>query len=52
MNKKNKRAPIHITKADVKRARKKVAEFQRLLERGKTKKQILEDLLRLIQVGE
>ena len=47
-----KRAPIHITEADVKRAYKKVEEFQRLLKRGKTKEQILNDLLRLIQGGE
>lgn len=47
-----KRAPIHISEADVKRAYKKVEEFQRLLKRGKTKEQILNDLLRLIQGGE
>ena len=33
---KRERAPIHITLADIERAYKKVEEFQRLIERGKT----------------
>ena len=48
--KKEKRAPIHITRADVERAYKKVEEFQRLIERGKTPEQIFKDMLRLIEV--
>ncbi len=47
---KRERAPIHITIADIERAYKKVEEFQRLLERGKTKEQIFKDMLRLIEV--
>ncbi len=47
---KKKRAPIHINLSDVERAYKKVEEFQRLIERGKTKEQIFKDLLKLIQV--
>ncbi len=48
--KKLKRAPIHITLADIERAYKKVEEFQRLIERGKTPEQIFKDMLRLIEV--
>ena len=48
--KKKLRAPIHVTLSDVERAYKKVEEFQRLIERGKTKEQIFKDLLKLIQV--
>jgi len=47
---KKKRAPIHITLSDVERAYKKVEEFQRLIERGKTTEQIFKDLLKLILV--
>ena len=51
MNKKEtKRAPIHVTKADLERAFKKVEDFQRLIERGKTPEQIYKDLLKLILV--
>ena len=45
-----KRAPIHVTLADVEREYKKVELFQRLLKRGKTTEQIFEDLIRLTQV--
>ena len=48
--KKKERAPIHVTLSDVERAYKKVEEFQRLIERGKTPEQIFKDLLKLIQV--
>ena len=48
--KKERRAPIHITLADVERAYKKVEEFQRLIERGKTPEQIFKDMLKLIEV--
>lgn len=48
--KKRKRAPIHVTLSDIERAYKKVAEFQRLIERGKTPEQIFKDLLKLIQI--
>ena len=48
--KKVKRAPIHITLADIERAYKKVEEFQRLIERGKTPEQIFKDMLRLIEI--
>jgi len=48
--KKKKRAPIHVTLSDVERAYKKVEEFNRLLERGKTREQIFKDMLKLIQV--
>jgi hypothetical protein len=48
--KKRKRAPIHITEADINRAYRKVEEFKRLIERGKTPEQIFKDLLKLIQV--
>ncbi len=47
---KTKRAPIHITLADIERAYKKVEEFQRLVARGKTPEQIFKDMLRLIEV--
>ncbi len=49
VEKKN-RAPIYVTLSDVERAYKKVEEFQRLIERGKTAEQIFKDLLKLIQV--
>lgn len=49
---KKERAPIHITKADVERAYKKVEDFRRLVERGKTPEQIFKDLLRLVLVDE
>lgn len=48
--KKGKRAPIRITLADIERAYKRVEEFQRLIERGKTPEQIFKDMLRLIEV--
>ena len=48
--KKVKRAPIHISLADIERAYKKVEEFQRLVKRGKTPEQIFKDMLRLIEV--
>jgi hypothetical protein len=48
--KKKKRAPIHVTLSDVERAYKKVEEFNRLIERGKTSEQIFKDMLKLIQV--
>lgn len=48
--KKKQRAPIHVTLSDVERAYKKVEEFNRLLERGKTREQIFKDMLKLIQV--
>jgi len=35
---------------DIERAYKKVEEFQRLVERGKTPEQIFKDILRLIEV--
>jgi hypothetical protein len=47
---KRERAPIHITLADIERAYKKVEEFQRLIDRGKTPEQIFKDMLRLIEV--
>jgi len=50
MKVKKKRAPIHITLSDVERAYKKVEEFNRLIERGKTREQIFKDMLKLIQV--
>jgi hypothetical protein len=46
---KESRAPIQITLADLKRAYKKVEEFQRLIERGKTPEQIFKDMLRMIE---
>ncbi|TFG25364.1 MAG: hypothetical protein EU529_01430 [Promethearchaeota archaeon] len=48
--KKKERAPIHFTLSDVERAYKKVEEFQRLIERGKTPEQIFKDLLKLVQM--
>ena len=48
--KKKPRSPIYVTLSDIQRAYKKVEEFQRLIERGKTKEQIFKDLLKLIQV--
>ena len=51
MTKEKKRAPINISETDVERAYKKVESFQRILKRGKTKEQILNDMLRLIQGG-
>ena len=48
--KKKQRAPIHVTLSDVERAYKKVEEFNRLLERGKTREQIFEDMLKLHQL--
>jgi len=50
IEKKKKRAPIHVTLSDVERAYKKVEEFNRLIERGKTREQIFKDMLKLIQV--
>ncbi len=44
------RAPIYVSLSDVERAYKKVEEFQRLIERGKTTEQIFKDILKLIQV--
>ena len=49
---KRERAPIQITKADVERAYRKVKEFRRLVERGKTPEQIFKDLLKLVQVDD
>ena len=49
-NSKKERAPIRLSAADYERAYKKAKEFKKLLEKGKTKEQILEDLLRLISV--
>lgn len=48
--KKKTRSPIYVTPSDIERAYKKVEEFQRLIERGKTREQIFKDLLKLIQV--
>jgi len=48
--KKKTRSPIYVTLSDIERAYKKVEEFQRLIDRGKTKEQIFKDLLKLIQV--
>ena len=39
---------IHITRNDVLRAAKKVKEFQKLLDRGKTPQEIFQDLLKVI----
>jgi len=50
--KKRERAPIHISLSDIERTYKKVEEFQRLVERGKTPEQIFKDLLKLMSVGE
>ncbi len=47
---KRKRAPVHVTLADIERAYKKVEEFQRLVKRGKSPEQIFKDMLKLIQV--
>jgi hypothetical protein len=49
---KNKQAPIHLSKSDIERAFKKVEEFKKLIERGKTPQQIFEDLTRLVEVNE
>ncbi|MBD3215904.1 MAG: hypothetical protein GF311_25055 [Candidatus Lokiarchaeota archaeon] len=49
---KNKQAPIHLSKSDIERAFKKVEEFKRLTERGKTPQKIFEDLTRLVEVNE
>ena len=51
-NKQYKRAPIHISPADVERAFKKVEEFKKLVEKGKTPQQIFDDLVRLITIDE
>lgn len=40
--------PLHISSADVKRAIKKAEEFRRLLEKGRTREQIFEDMVRMI----
>lgn len=48
--KERERAPIHITAADVERAFKKVEEFQKLVEKGKTPQEIFKDLVRLMKV--
>ncbi|MHA1291812.1 MAG: hypothetical protein ACTSQJ_03985 [Promethearchaeota archaeon] len=50
MNKDNKkeRNPIYMSISDVKRSFKKVQEFQRLIEKGKTPEQIFKDMLKLI----
>jgi len=46
------RTPINISVTDVERAFRKVKEFQKILEKGKTPQQIFEDLLRLISIEE
>ncbi|MHA1273040.1 MAG: hypothetical protein ACTSQS_06345 [Promethearchaeota archaeon] len=46
----DKRAPIKVSAADIERAYKKVKEFQRLIEKGKTPQQIFNDMLRMILV--
>jgi hypothetical protein len=45
---KYKQEPLKISKADVHRAVKKAEEFRKLLEKGRTKDQIFEDMVRLI----
>lgn len=50
MIEKQKRAPIHVTLSDVERAYKKVEEFNRLIEQGKTKEQIFNDMLKWLEV--
>ena len=51
IKKKRERAPIHISLSDIERAYRKVEEFQRLIERGKTPEQIFKDLLKMMSVG-
>ncbi|MGQ4875961.1 MAG: hypothetical protein ACP6IY_17990 [Promethearchaeia archaeon] len=48
--KKDKRAPIKVSAADIERAYKKVQEFQRLIEKGKTPQQIFNDMLKMILI--
>ena len=50
--KKTSRTPIDLYIEDVERAFKKVEEFQKILEKGKTPQQIFEDLVRLITIDE
>jgi len=47
----SKQAPIKISKSDFERAYKKVQAFQHLLARGKTPIQIVDDLLRMMEIN-
>jgi len=47
-----KQAPINLSASDVERAFKKVEDFKRLLKRGKTRQQIFEDLLIMVEINE
>jgi hypothetical protein len=44
------RTPINISVSEVNRAFRKVQEYKKLIEKGKTREQIFEDLLSLIEV--
>ncbi|TXT58798.1 MAG: hypothetical protein BAJALOKI2v1_300013 [Promethearchaeota archaeon] len=48
--KKDSRTPINISVSEVNRAFRKVEEYKKLIKKGKTREQIFEDLLSLIEV--
>jgi flagellar hook-associated protein FlgK len=49
---KESRTPINISVSEVNRAFKKVEEYKKLIKKGKTREEIFEDLLNLIEVDD
>jgi len=49
---KKERASINLSTSDIERAFKKVEEFQKLIKKGKTRQQIIKDLIKLIEIEE
>ncbi|MBD3198271.1 MAG: hypothetical protein GF317_24695 [Candidatus Lokiarchaeota archaeon] len=47
---KKERAPINISISDLERAFRKVEEFQKLIDKGKTPEEIFDDLVNLITI--
>ena len=45
---KRKQVPVKLSQADVRRAIKKAEEFKKLLDNGRTKEQIFEDMVKMI----
>jgi hypothetical protein len=43
--------PIHISQNDFQRAYKKVKAFQKLLDRGKTPVQMMQDMIKMIEIN-
>jgi len=49
---KKEQAPITLSASDIERAFKKVEDFQKLLEKGKTRQEIIKDLIKLIEIND